>query len=91
MTWNRFNLGNTPNLREVSPIGHPKTLSKTNLSDCITSLRIHLGLRGVLCTCLGNLIFGCDLHAMILVTYEPLEGLLVVPAGPCPVDRYIEG
>jgi hypothetical protein len=28
---------------------------------------------------------------MILVTYEPLEGILVVAAGLCPVDKYIRG
>ena len=39
------------------------------------------------CTCLGNLIIGCDLHAMIPMTYEPLESVLVVAAGSCPVER----
>jgi hypothetical protein len=29
--------------------------------------------------------------AMIPMTYEPLEGVLVVAAGICPVDRYIWG
>ena len=28
---------------------------------------------------------------MILVTYEPMEGVLVVAAGPCPTDRYTWG
>jgi hypothetical protein len=36
---------------------------------------------------LGNLIIGCDLHAMIVVTYEPLEGVLVVVAVSLSVDR----
>jgi hypothetical protein len=40
---------------------------------------------------LGNLIIGCDLDVIILVTYEPLEGVLVVVVGPCPVDRYTWG
>ena len=31
---------------------------------------------------MGNLIIGCDLHAMILVTCEPLEGILIVFGGP---------
>jgi hypothetical protein len=30
---------------------------------------------------LGNLITGFDLHAMIPVNYEPMEGILVVVAG----------
>jgi hypothetical protein len=25
---------------------------------------------------------------MILVTYEPMEGVLLVAAGPCPVNMY---
>jgi hypothetical protein len=29
--------------------------------------------------------------AMNIVTYEPMEGILVVVAGPCPMDRYIWG
>jgi hypothetical protein len=29
--------------------------------------------------------------AMIPMTYEPMEGILVVAAGPCPTDRYIWG
>jgi hypothetical protein len=33
-------------------------------------------------------VFVFVLHVMIPVTYEPLEGVLVVAAGPCPVDRY---
>jgi hypothetical protein len=40
---------------------------------------------------LGNLIIGSDLYVMIPVTYEPLEGVLVVAAGLCPVDRYMWG
>jgi hypothetical protein len=40
---------------------------------------------------LGNFIIGFDLHVMIPVTYEPLEGIFVVVAGPFPVDRYTWG
>ena len=39
----------------------------------------------------GNLIIGCDLHVMIHVTYEPLEGILVIVAGPFPMDMYTWG
>ena len=55
------------------------------------SLSICLGLRGVWCTCLGDLIIGCDLHAMILVTYEPLEDILFASIGIFLVDRYSWG
>jgi hypothetical protein len=27
--------------------------------------------------------------AMIPVNYEPMEGILIFVAGPCPTDRYI--
>jgi hypothetical protein len=39
---------------------------------------------------LGVLIIRCDLCIMMLVTYGPLEGILVVFAGPCPVNMYME-
>jgi hypothetical protein len=29
--------------------------------------------------------------AMIPVNYDPMEGILVVIAGPCPTDRYTWG
>jgi len=28
---------------------------------------------------------------MILVTYDPMEGILVFVAGKCPMDKYIWG
>jgi hypothetical protein len=46
MTWIGSHLGNTPNLRRISPIGHPVTFFKPNLLDCITYLRIFLGKGG---------------------------------------------
>ena len=35
MIWTRSHLGNTPNLREVSPIGLPETFSKPKLSNLL--------------------------------------------------------
>jgi hypothetical protein len=40
ITWTISHLGNNPNLREVSPIGHPETFSKPNLSNFIMTLSI---------------------------------------------------
>jgi hypothetical protein len=80
-TYIGYHLGNTLNLRRISSIGHPETLSKPGLLNCIMFLSI----------CLGK--WGFDAHvwvivlldlidiAMIPVTYEPLEGVLVAAAG----------
>jgi hypothetical protein len=40
---------------------------------------------------LGNLIIGCDLHVMIVVTYEPMGAILVVVAGLFLVEKYMWG
>jgi hypothetical protein len=78
-------------LRRIIPIGHPETLSKPGLLNCITSLSIFMG-KG-----------GCDEHVwvillldmidivMIPVTYEPMEGVLVFVIGPCPMEKNIRG
>jgi hypothetical protein len=43
MTWIGSHLGNTPNLRRISPIGHLETFSKPDLLNYMTSLSICLG------------------------------------------------
>jgi hypothetical protein len=81
MNWIGSHLGNTPNLRRIGPIGHPETLSKPDLLNCITSLSIFLGKGGfdahVWVISLSDVIE----IAMILVTYELLEGVPFVVAG----------
>jgi hypothetical protein len=46
VTWIGSHLGNTPNLRRISPIRHLVTFSKLDLLDCITSLSICMGKGG---------------------------------------------
>jgi hypothetical protein len=53
------------------------------------SLSICLGKGGFDANVLGKLIIGFDLHVMIPLTYEPLEGVLVVVVGPFSMDRYM--
>jgi hypothetical protein len=91
MTYIVSHLGNTPNLRRIIPIGHPETFSKPDLLNCIKSLRICLDKGGFDAHIWVILLFDVIEIAMIPVTYEPLEGVLVVVAGPFPVDRYIWG
>jgi hypothetical protein len=78
-------------LRRIIPIRHPKTLSKPELLNCITSLSICLGKGWFDAHVWVTLLLDVIEIAMIPVTYEPMEGILVVVAGPCPVDRYIWG
>jgi hypothetical protein len=91
MTYIGSHLGNNPNLRRISPIGHLETFSKPELLNCIMFLSICLGKREfdahvwVIC-----LLYVIEI-SMIPVTYEPLEGVVVVVAGPCPMDRYLWG
>jgi hypothetical protein len=91
MTYIFSHLGNTPNLRRIIPIGHPETLSKHELLNCIKSLSICLGKGGFDANVwVISLLDVIDI-SMIHVTYNPMEGVLFFVVGPCPVDRYIWG
>jgi hypothetical protein len=79
-------------LKRISPIGHPDTLSKPDLSNYITSLSICLGKGGfdahdVWVILLLDMIDISIVHA----TYDPMEGVLFVASRPFPMDRYILG
>ena len=83
-----YSLGNTPHLRKIIPIGHLETLSKPGLLNCIMSLSICLGKGGFDAHVWVTLLLDVIDISMIQVTYEPMEGVLVVVVGPHPTDMY---
>jgi hypothetical protein len=91
MTKIGIHMGNTPKLRRIIPIGHPETLSKSDLLNCITSSIIFLGKKGFDAHVWVILLLDVIDIAMIHVTYHPMQGILVVDARPCSVDMYIWG
>jgi hypothetical protein len=75
----------------ITPIGHHDTFTKPDLLNCITSLIIYMGKGGFDTHVWVILLLYVIGIAMIPVTYEHLEGVLVVPTGLFPMDRYIWG
>jgi hypothetical protein len=73
----------------ISSIGNPETLSKPDLLKCITSLRIWLGKGRFDAHVWVILLLDVIDIVMILVTYEPMGGIIFATTGPSPVDMYI--
>jgi hypothetical protein len=78
-----------PHLSRIIPTGHLDTLSKPRLLNIITSLSTCLGKGGFDAHVWVTLLLDVIDIAMILVTYEPMKGVICFSAGPWLNHNYI--